>query len=190
MFISDLMKHLNLPYYVAFLSAAQYYGAAHQKPQRFQVITSKNRPPIHCGRIFIEFIANKKAALMPTQKFNTYTGTIAVATPETLAFYLVSMPQHAAGINNVATILTELAENIDMNRFIELTKINKEIFWIQRLGYLLESLGFNKLANGIIKILSNKKTHWVRLVSHATYKPRSQNKKWKIIVNTQLEPDE
>src|SRR5579872_1807692 len=45
MFIPDLMKHLNQPYYVGFISAAQYYGAAHQKPQRFQVITSKTRLP-------------------------------------------------------------------------------------------------------------------------------------------------
>src|SRR5690348_2374661 len=64
MFIADLMKYLDLPYYVGFLSAAQYYGAAHQKPQRFQVVTSKNRPVIHCGRIYIEFIANKNVAML------------------------------------------------------------------------------------------------------------------------------
>ena len=42
MFISDLMHYWGLPYYVGFLSAAQYYGAAHQKPQRFQVVTLKS----------------------------------------------------------------------------------------------------------------------------------------------------
>ena len=53
MFIPDLMRYWNTPYYAGFLSAAQYYGAAHQKPQRFQVVTVKNRSPIHCGRIHI-----------------------------------------------------------------------------------------------------------------------------------------
>ena len=71
MFVSQLMNYLNLPYYIGFLSAAQYYGAAHQKPQRFQVVTSKNRPSIQCGRILIEFIANKNVAKMPTKNFNT-----------------------------------------------------------------------------------------------------------------------
>lgn len=105
MFIPDLMEYLNLPYYVGFLSAAQYYGAAHQKPQRFQVVTSKNRLPIHCGRVYIEFIANKDVAQMPIKKFNTSSGIINVATPEVIAADIISMPNHAAGINNVATAL-------------------------------------------------------------------------------------
>ena len=107
MFIADLMKYLDMPYYVGFLSAAEFYAASHQKPQRFQVITLKNRTPLHCGRIYIEFIANKKIAQLPTKKFNTLTGTIEVATPEVIAADLVTAPQHSAGINNVATVLRE-----------------------------------------------------------------------------------
>ena len=49
-FITGLMEYLNIPYYVGLLSAAQYYGAAHQRPQQFQVIISEKRRPIHCGR--------------------------------------------------------------------------------------------------------------------------------------------
>lgn len=190
MFIPDLMKHLELPYYVSFLSAAQFYGAAHQKPQRFQVVTLKNKMPIHCGRIYVEFIANMKVAIMPIKKFNTYSGSVAVATPEVLAADLVTSPRHAAGINNVATILTELAENIDAKRLIELMKLNPELFWVQRLGYLLESLGFTGLASELAKALSDKKLHWARLVSHAPYNPLKRDSKWKIIVNTKVEVDE
>src|SRR6266508_2712401 len=47
-FIPALMTRLKLPYYVGLLSAAQYYGAAHQRPQAFSVVLAKNRPPIHC----------------------------------------------------------------------------------------------------------------------------------------------
>jgi predicted transcriptional regulator of viral defense system len=190
MFIPDLMKYLNIPYYVGFLSAAQYYGAAHQKPQRFQVVISKNRPPIRCGRIYIEFIANKNVAMMPTKRFNTYAGTIDVATPEVISADMVTRPQHAAGISNAATVLMELAEKIDLKKILELTNLNPELFWLQRLGYLLEFLKFNPLANDIAKMLSNKKLHWVRLVSNASYKPLLRAKKWKIIVNTMVEPDE
>ena len=43
MFIHDLMEHFGSPYYVGFLSAAQYYGAAHQKPQHYQIVTTKSR---------------------------------------------------------------------------------------------------------------------------------------------------
>lgn len=188
-FVPELMKHFGLPYYVGFLSAAQFYGAAHQRPQRFQVVTTKNRPPIHCGRIYIEFIANNNATIYPTRKFNTSTGTIIVATPEVVAADIVTAPQHAAGIHNVATILVDLAESIDVSKLKELAAINSQLFWLQRLGYLYNFLKFNKLANEISKIISDKKLHWVRLVSNAPYKPFQRNKKWKIIVNTKVEPD-
>lgn len=188
-FIPELMKHFNQPYYVGFLSAAQFYGAAHQRPQRFQVVTTKNRPPIHCGRIYIEFIANKNTDLYPTRKFNTSTGTIIVATPEVVAADIVSAPQHAAGIHNVATILIELADKIEVNKLKELAEINGQFFWLQRLGYLYEFLGVDKLARGIFKLISGHKLHWARLVSNAPYKPLQRNKKWGIIVNTKVEPD-
>lgn len=89
------MKYFNQPYYVSYLSAAQLYGAAHQKPQRFQVVTLKNRRPIRCGRIYIEFIANKDIHHMPTKTMNTYTGQMLVATPEVTAADLVSAPNMA-----------------------------------------------------------------------------------------------
>lgn len=189
MFVSDLMKYLNQPYYVGFLSAAQFYGAAHQKPQQFQVVTLKNYRAIQCGRVHITFTAHKNIAQMPTKKFNTSTGTLLVATPEVLALNLVSAPQHGAGFNNVATVLIELAEKINAIELIKLTKINSELFWIQRLGYLLEFLGFHQLADVLFKLISNKKLHWVKLVSNTTYKNLGRNKKWKIIINTDVEPD-
>lgn len=149
MFIPDLMKHFRQPYYVGFLSAAQYYGAAHQKPQRFQIVTIKNRQPIQCGRIQIEFIANKHAASILFKKFNTAAGSIAVATPEVIAADIINAPHYAAGINNAATVLTELVEQIEIKKLIELSKLYQELSWLQRLGYLFECLGFDSIANKI-----------------------------------------
>lgn len=190
MFIADLMQYLKLPYYVGFLSAAQFYGSAHQKPQRFQVVTSKNRLPIHCGRIFIEFIAHKNMIDFPTRTFNTTAGFIKVATPEVLAADLVSAPQHAAGISNVATVLSELAENLDSQKLLHLNEIIAENFWIQRLGFLLEYLGYHALADALATAIANKPLHWVRLVARSPYQPMERNAKWKIIVNASVEPDE
>jgi hypothetical protein len=39
LYIDDLMKHLRRSYYVGLLNAVAYYGAAHQPPQAFSVIT-------------------------------------------------------------------------------------------------------------------------------------------------------
>ena len=46
-FIPALMRQKNLAYYVGLLSAAHYHGAAHQRPQSFQVMLAKPRRPLH-----------------------------------------------------------------------------------------------------------------------------------------------
>lgn len=190
MFISDLMRYWGLPYYVGFLSAAQYYGAAHQKPQRFQVVTLKNRPPIHCGRIHIEFIAKKQIDSQITRQFNTLAGTIQVASPELLAFDLVSSSEHAAGINNAATVLSDLVESLDKAKLAELTQYHMKSFGLQRLGWLLDYLGGETLTQALLSKLEGKTMHWVRLSPQGPYEPIERSKKWHVIVNTYLEIDE
>src|SRR5216684_2410755 len=61
-FIPALMKRLNLSYYTALLSAAQYHGAGHQRPQQFQVFVARNRRPIQCGAVRVAFMARKRRA--------------------------------------------------------------------------------------------------------------------------------
>jgi predicted transcriptional regulator of viral defense system len=190
MFISDLMRYWGSPYYVGFLSAAQYYGAAHQKPQQFQVVTLKNRPAIHCGRVRIEFIAKKQIDTQITRQFNTLAGTIQVASPELLAFDLVSSPEHAAGINNVATVLSDLIESLDEKKLAELTQYHVKSFGLQRLGWLLDYLGGEALTQILLSKLEEKTLHWMQLVPHGAYEPIERNKKWHVIVNTTLEIDE
>lgn len=190
MFISDLMHYWGLPYYVGFLSAAQYYGAAHQKPQRFQVVTLKNRPSIHCGRIHIEFIGKKQIDTQITRQFNTLAGTIQVASPELLAFDLVSNSEHAAGMNNVATIFSDLIESLDEKKLAALTQYHLKLFGLQRLGWLLDYLGAEALTNGLFNAIQGKTLHWVRLASYVSYEPIERNRKWHVIVNTSLEIDE
>lgn len=190
MFVHNLMGYFQQPYYVGFLSAAQYYGAAHQKPQAFQIVTLKNRRPIHCGRIYLEFIAKKSVTQTTIKKFNTPTGTILVASPEELAIDLVIAPQHAAGINNLVTVLLELAESIQPNVLIEKIRLDADLFWAQRLGYLFDELGLKHIANPIFEKIKEKKLYWVKLIPQTPYTALSRNARWKIVVNTEVEPDE
>ena len=69
------MERLKLPYYAGLLSAAQYHGAAHHRPQEFQVFLAKNRRPIHCGTVRVAFMARKRLKDVPVQSFNTPRGT-------------------------------------------------------------------------------------------------------------------
>ena len=107
------MKSLGQTYYAGLLSAAQYHGAAHHRPQEFQVFLAKNRRPIQCGKVSVAFMARKRITDVPVQSFNTPRGTILVSTPEATAIDLVGYQHHAGGLDQVATILSELVEKID-----------------------------------------------------------------------------
>jgi len=81
-FIPALMKRRGLPYYAGLLSAAQYHGAAHQRPQEFQVFLDRKRRPIVCGMVRVAFIVRTHLRDVPVQSSNTPRGTVLVSTPE------------------------------------------------------------------------------------------------------------
>ncbi len=138
-FIPALMEHLNLVYYAGLLTAAQYYGAAHHRPQEFQVFLKKKRLPIICGLVRVAVMVRKRVADVAVQSFNTPRGTIAVSTPEATALDLVGYERKAGGFDHVATVLSELAEQIDPDK-LATAATTAPVAWAQRLGYLLELL--------------------------------------------------
>jgi predicted transcriptional regulator of viral defense system len=139
-FVPQLMEHLDLAYYVALLSAAQVHGAAHQQPQVFQVMVQKNRAPIACGEVRVQFIARRNADQVPVIERNTPRGSMRVSTPEATAFDLVGYSEHSGGLDHAATVLAELAESLDGRGLAEVAPLSP-VPWAQRLGYLLEQVG-------------------------------------------------
>ena len=147
-FIPALMERLDLPYYAGLLSAAQFHGAAHHRPQEFQVMVPKSRRQIHCRKVRVAFIVRKGLNEVPLQSFNTPRGTIKVSTPEATAIDLVGYSHHAGGLDQVVTILWELAEKIDPDKLVAVAK-TAPVTWAQRLGYLLERVEADEKARAL-----------------------------------------
>ena len=61
-FVPALMTTLTLPYYAGLLTAAEYHGAAHQRPQEFQVLVEKARRRIECGNVRVGFLRPQEPA--------------------------------------------------------------------------------------------------------------------------------
>lgn len=188
-FIPDLMKYLNRPYYVALLSAAEYYGSAHQRPQTFQVMTSKNYPIIRCGQVKVKFIARKNIERIPVKIFNTSTGTIRVSSPEATAMDLICYVNQSGGLNRVFTILAELAEVINPEHLCKIAKMSDETAWIRRLGYLFDQLNQKQLAAVLADSIQGKKLRTITLSSNVPVKRAYRDPLWKIIVDVKLEGD-
>jgi predicted transcriptional regulator of viral defense system len=190
-----LMKHLRLPYYVCLLSAALYHGASHQKPQVFQIMVSKQLKPIICGKIKIEFIYKKSIENLPIKKVAIKSGYLTIASPELTMMDLLLYPNHAGGLNHIATVLSELIEYIDPAKIINLLKQSETKAWMQRLGYILEhieSFEAEKQKN-IIQLLyqhiTKKSVTPVALAPELSSKGKSRNQRWMIIENTIIESD-
>jgi hypothetical protein len=195
LYLDTLMKHLNRPYYFALLNAAELYGAAHQKPQQYAVITTL--PPLrdtNKRNIKINYISTRKKIPKKWLKpFKTQSGYIQVSSPELTAVDLITFQKEIGGLNRACNVLYELMEVVKFgkldNTFFEYTPTST----IQRLGYLLENeLEQSKQAE---ILYSKTKTHNCKFQKIPLKYGKSTenceiNEKWKIIVNEYIELDE
>lgn len=187
-FIPDLMKIKGLKYYAGLLSAAQYHGAAHQRPQEFQTFVQKNRRPISCGKVRVKFIARKNINDVPVQTFNTSRGALQVSTPEGTAIDLAGYPEHVGGLDQVATILSELAEKLDASA-LEAAATAAPITWVQRLGYILELVDAENAAAGLREYVREHAREYTMLIPSGSNDSEHRLQDWKLVVNAELEPD-
>lgn len=187
-FISKLMKHLKLPYYVGLLTAAKYHGATHQAVFETQVFTTRPLPLIKYGKHRIRFITNKFTEKLPKHPLNTPHGEILISTPELTLVDLVRYKQKAVGFSHVATVIHEMKEKINPKLLPALAEIHNDIPLAQRVGFLFESYGQKKVPL-LYQWLQRREVHTVRLEPS---KPLSKknNTKWSININSQLEADD
>lgn len=188
-FIEALMRRLDQPYYVGLLSAAERHGAAHQRPQAFQVMTNKNHRPVECGRVRIEFMGRREIERVPKVTFNVPTGQVKYATPEVTALDLVGYPDRAGGLNNVATVLSELAALLDSEKLVLAASVSP-LAWAQRLGYLLDRLGDTTRTAALADFVAVRAKSDALLRRAKKGAPSTRDSKWKLLVNADVDPDE
>ena len=187
-FLPALMEWRKIRYYVGLLAAAQYHGAAHHRPQVFQVMVEKNERPIACGSVRVSFIARKRLRAVAVESFNTPRGTVRVSTAEATAVDLAGYPHHAGGLDQVATVLSELAEKINAKRLVAAAK-TAPLPWAQRLGYLLELVGAKDQASGLKEYVGRQARDWTALVPGARRGRAPRAAEWLLHVNAKVEPE-
>ena len=184
-FIPQLMNLAGEPYYFALLSAAERYGAAHQRPQVVQVMARKNRAAVACGEVRVEFVARHDLERVFVREFNTPRGVARYSTPEVTALELVGYPKHAGGIANVAMVLGDLAEEMEADRLARAAGLSP-VSWSQRLGYLLERFVESDLADALAPFVEEHARSYTPLRRAAPTSGAGRDAAWKLIVNVPL----
>ena len=187
LYIDDLMKSLDKPYYVGLLSAAALHGAAHQQPTGYTVITQYPAP---------RNVEKLKIIFFPKQEFlrdgiiqkKTPAGYINVSSPELTALDFFDTI-HKFGINRITTILQELSEEMKSAPLLKIAKIYPNTAAIQRLGYILDKVVMaEKLSDAVWKAL-NERTFYPIPLSPQKEKKGETDSRWKVIKNMEIESD-
>ena len=185
-FVPALMERRGIRYYAGLLSAAQYHGAAHHRPQEFQVVLEQNRPAIACGSVKVVFVSRKNLAAVPVERFNNPRGTIMVSSVEATAVDLVGYMHRAGGVDRVAGVLSELGDDIDPRRLVEASK-SASILWAQRLGYLLEHAGAGDKAVLLKEHVARHARNFTKLLPADNVEGAPRSKDWRLFVNANIE---
>ena len=195
LYMDDLMKYLNRSYYIALLNAAVFYGAAHQQPQVFSIITSY--PPLRDttkkGSNTVFIATRKTIPQIWLKPFRTEYGDIQVSKPELTAADLITFQREIGGLNRACTVLYELAESINFERIDRYFLDYVPTATIQRLGYLLENhLEQSHLAETLYKKAKEFGCKFQKIPLKYG-KPTGScetNVKWKVIINETIEIDD
>jgi predicted transcriptional regulator of viral defense system len=187
-FVHPMMAHLGRSYYVALLSAAEMFGAAHQRPQVFQVVVDKYLPDRAFGRVRMQFVVNKHAAALATTPVNSPTDTLRVSTPEVTSLDLANRPNDSGGLNNVATVIIELFEEreVDEQGLIEAARFYPSAS-IRRAGYLLERFAEARL--DALNAFADPASHEPAPLQAGGVRRGPVDQRWNLWVNTEIELD-
>ena len=196
-YIDQLMHYLQKDYYIGLLNAASFYGASHQQPQEFTVITNgKNLRDKLKNGVKINFVSKKEIPLSFVRQNTTRTGYVFVSSPELTALDLLLYEKEIGGLSRAGTVLNELVEEMD---FGKMTPDLLQMFTvpvIQRFGYLLdEVLKYGDKAKILLEQTRQVGIKFRKTLLKPEIKTNKQsdfeeNEVWKIIINEEIEIDE
>lgn len=123
-----------------------------------------------------------------TQAVKTETGTMRVSTPEETVFDLVRYAGVAGHLDNVATVLADLAHRLDPERLVEVAG-HFEDSVAQKLGYLLDLVdGSDKTADLLAWVTARNPSR-----APLAYGPRAfagrVDPRWRVVVNRVIEAE-
>lgn len=187
-FLDDWARHRGFLYYVAGVSAAEIHGAAHQRSQVYQVVTDHRLRPFQYGDLRISFFHKKPISEGMWAQRTVPSGYLRVSTAAVTAYDLLYLPKACRSLSRIATILAELGEALTAPSLAALNDLNCETPPLQRLGWLLDHTGWEKITSRLHDAVEARHPKWQPLELHL---PRqgNRNNRWHIMENTDVQPD-
>ncbi|MCL2467866.1 MAG: type IV toxin-antitoxin system AbiEi family antitoxin [Micrococcales bacterium] len=190
-FIDPMMRALGREYYVGLLSAAELHGAAHQRPQVFQVMADGRVDNRDFGRVRVRFYRLAGAGRRPVELRNTRTGQARVATAPVVALDLASRPRDGGGLSNVATVVVELARagTIPASSLLAVAPLYP-LAPLQRVGWLLDRFGERAVdTEPLARAVTARSPRSDTLLLPGGPRRGHRDQRWGLVENEDVEPD-
>lgn len=196
-FIDQLMGFLGRSYYVGLLSAAELHGAAHQRPQVFQVMVNRPLSDRDIQRVRLRFYERAHLDDVPVVLRNSRTAQVRVSSPEATVFDLAERPKDSGSLDNVATIYGELVEEaqLDAAKLVHVAA-RYPLAVVRRVGWLLDHVApyadTPALSEPLRDLVAGRSVPGRRPVDLlAAGGPRrgKSDARWGLVVNADVEPD-
>lgn len=193
-YMDDLLKYLGRNYYFSLLSAAVFWGAAHQRPQVDFVTIDKAR--LFAGsrqRREVQWIVKPRISEQFVCVRKGEAGDVRYSNAELTALDLVQYEHLCGGLSVVATVLSELLESTDFGHASGGVFRDAKEPVVQRLGYIVEKiLGDSRQADIIHEewCKVRKVSHYVPLSTKSKGSATCRDARWKIVVNADIEVDD
>jgi len=187
-YIDALMCYLHAAYYVGWLSAAAWYGAAYHAPQVFQVATSRAIRGREVGRTRFQFYSRNHIQQLTLQKVETKSGSAYVSNRETTLMDIANDIGIVGGIDNAVNLIIELSEDANLN-MEALTRLSAmyPVTASRRLGYLLEC--YTDVDAEELHTDCRKREAATSLLDPQGGRITAINKRWKLGINREVSPD-
>ena len=187
-YIHDLMGFYKCDYCVGWLSAASLHGASHHAPQVFQVAVTKALRKRSIGRSELQFYFRSYVRQITKKKISLSNGSAMVCSPGATMLMVAADPQYCAGIDNVATIIYELADNHP--DFMKDVLADARLFpkaAVRRLGWILDHVVEVSDLRELSDFCSGSSEP--AMLSPGGPRTGSIDKRWNIIENRRIEAD-
>lgn len=191
-YIDALMEWLGKPYYVCLLSAANMFGAGHQRSMQTQVMTVAPKSRASGRNSLIQWNYRQRIPDGLLLQTNTEAGIMKYSSAELTAVDLVQFADHIGGYQRAATVLAELLENLDIAKMRDVMPFTSAAT-IQRLGYLIEFvLEENEKADMLYELLTGNKKNLklVQMRNDVEKREGCLQNRWRVNMNVDIEIDE
>ena len=180
--LDDYFRWLGHPYYLALQSAAEIYNTAPQAIQVKQVMTDSPRRDISVGRLRIRFFVKRGAERTPVQQPPNAYASLRVSTPEATALDMVRYASRIGGMGRALETLTPLLPRFRASELQRALDAEDAASVAQRLGYLIETAGQDRLAEVVHHWLPSRMVRVPLASSKQVVTETVKSGRWRVLI--------